>query len=108
MSFSLVRVCQGCPDLLLKLEEGEEDLCEGLNLDNAPLNFDVGDDIICCSPQEHIESDHTLPNGLFVYKNIISVTDSNFTTDNPLEVGHFCFFFVSFYANLNIITINSA
>ncbi|KAG2246969.1 hypothetical protein Bca52824_086597 [Brassica carinata] len=80
-----VCVCQGCPDLILKLEEGEEDLCEGLNLDNAPLNFDVGDDIIGCSPQEHIESDQTLPNGLLAYKNIISVTDSNFTTDNPLE-----------------------
>ncbi|KAG2246971.1 hypothetical protein Bca52824_086599 [Brassica carinata] len=76
---------KGCPDLILKLEEGEEDLCEGLNLDNAPLNFDVGDDIIGCSPQEHIESDQTLPNGLLAYKNIISVTDSNFTTDNPLE-----------------------
>ncbi|KAJ0232239.1 Zinc finger protein CONSTANS-LIKE 12 [Hirschfeldia incana] len=76
---------KGCPDLILKLEEGDEDLCEGLNLDNAPLNFDVGDDIICCSPQEHIESDQTLPNGLLVYKNVISVTDSNFTTDNPLE-----------------------
>ncbi|XP_033142818.1 zinc finger protein CONSTANS-LIKE 12 isoform X2 [Brassica rapa] len=82
---------KGCPDLILKLEEGEEDLCEGLNLDNAPLNFDVGDDIICCSPQEHIESDQTLPNGPLAYKNIISVTDSNFTTDNPLEAtstGH--------------------
>ncbi|CAN6918899.1 unnamed protein product [Brassica oleracea] len=76
---------KGCPHLILKLEEGEEDLCEGLNLDNAPLNFDVGDDIICCSPQEHIESDQTLPNGLLAYKNIISVTDSNCTTDNPLE-----------------------
>lgn len=106
MSFSFVCVCQGCPDLILKLEEGEEDLCEGLNLDNAPLNFDVGDDIICCSPQEHIESDQTLPNGPLAYKNIISVTDSNFTTDNPLEVtfASFCFF----CANLNITTINSA
>lgn len=85
-------VCfQGCPDLVLKLEDGEEDLCEGLNLDNAPLNFDVGDDIIGCSSQEHIESDHTVPNCLLIDKNNTSVTASNFTMDNALEVS-FTFF----------------
>ncbi|ESQ47683.1 hypothetical protein EUTSA_v10020880mg [Eutrema salsugineum] len=79
---------KGCPDLVLKLEEGEEDICEGLNLDNAPLNFDVGDDIIGCSSQEHIESDHTVPNCILVDKNNTSVTASNFTIgDNALEAS---------------------
>ncbi|CAH2053067.1 unnamed protein product [Thlaspi arvense] len=76
---------KGCPDLVLKLEEGEEDLCDGLNLDNAPLNFDVGDDIIGFSSQEHIESDHTAPHCLLIDKNNTSITASNFTIDNALE-----------------------
>lgn len=83
-----VFVCfQGCPDLILKLEEGEEDLCEGLNLDNAPLNFDVGDDIIRCSSEEHIEPHHTVPNCLLVDKNNTSVIASNFTIDKASEVS---------------------
>ncbi|XP_002883322.2 zinc finger protein CONSTANS-LIKE 12 isoform X2 [Arabidopsis lyrata subsp. lyrata] len=73
---------KGYPDLVLKLEEGEEDLCEGLNFDNAPLNFDVGDDIIGCSLEEPIEPDHTVPNCLLIDKNNTSVTASNFTIDN--------------------------
>ncbi|VVA98811.1 unnamed protein product [Arabis nemorensis] len=77
---------RGCPDLVLKLDEGEEDLCEGLNLDDAPLNFDVGDDIIGCSSQEHIDSDHMVPpKSLLIDKNNTSVTASNFTIDNALE-----------------------
>ncbi|XP_010488215.1 PREDICTED: zinc finger protein CONSTANS-LIKE 12-like isoform X2 [Camelina sativa] len=74
---------KGCPDLILKLEE---DLCEELNLDNAPLNFDVGDDIIGCSSEEHIEPDHTVPNCLLIDKDNTSLTASNFTTiDKALE-----------------------
>ncbi|XP_019082952.1 PREDICTED: zinc finger protein CONSTANS-LIKE 12-like [Camelina sativa] len=74
---------KGCPDLFLKLEE---DLCEDLNLDNAPLNFDVGDDIIGCSSEEHIEPDHTVPNCLLIDKDNTSLTASNFTTiDKALE-----------------------
>ncbi|CAN8268819.1 unnamed protein product [Cochlearia groenlandica] len=79
---------KGSPELVFKLEEGEEDLCEELNLDNAPLNFDVGDDIIKCSSQEHIESNHTVPNCLLIdnnNNNNTSVTASNFTLDNTLE-----------------------
>ncbi|KAL0693372.1 hypothetical protein Bca4012_060552 [Brassica carinata] len=72
--------------LAARASRGKSGLCEGLNLDKAPLTFDVGDDIIRWSPPEHRESDQALPNGLLVYKNYISVTDSNFTTDNPLEV----------------------
>nr|UOF76515.1 CONSTANS-like protein [Olimarabidopsis pumila] len=77
---------KGCPDLVLKLEEDvEEDLCEGLDLENAPLNFDVGDDIIGRSSEEHIEPDHTVPNCLLIDKNNTSVTASNFTVDKALE-----------------------
>nr|UOF76516.1 CONSTANS-like protein [Olimarabidopsis pumila] len=76
---------KGCPDLVLKLEEDEEDLCEGLNLENAPLNFDVGDDIIGCSSKEHIEPDPTVPSCLLIDKNNTSVTASNFNIDKALE-----------------------
>lgn len=92
-SVVLICICvrfQGCSDLALKLEEGVEDICEGLNLDNAPLNFNVGDDI--CSSHDHIASDHAVPNCLVVDKNITSVTASNFTIDNALEVSFACFF----------------
>lgn len=104
MWFSFVCVCfQGCTDLVLKLEEcEEEDICEGLNLDNAPLNFDVGDDIIGCSSQEHIESDHMVPNCLLMdnkNNNNTSVTASNFT-DNALEVSFASFFFLVVVSNI--------
>ncbi|ANM64631.1 unnamed protein product [Arabidopsis thaliana] len=79
---------KGYPDMVLKLEEGEEDLCEGLNLDDAPLNFDVGDDIIGCSSEVHIEPDHTVPNCLLIDKtNTSSFTGSNFTVDKALEAS---------------------
>ncbi|EOA33104.1 hypothetical protein CARUB_v10016442mg [Capsella rubella] len=70
---------KGCPDFVLELED---DLCEELNLDNAPLNFDVGDDIIRFSSEE---PDHMVPKCLFSDKDNTSVTASNFTIDKALE-----------------------
>ncbi|CAN8258491.1 unnamed protein product [Cochlearia groenlandica] len=78
---------KGCPDLVPKLEKGEKDLCdEGLNLDNARLNFDVGDDIIGFSSQEHIEfMNHSIQNNLLIDKNNIYINPSNFAIYNSLK-----------------------
>ncbi|KAJ7948184.1 CONSTANS-like zinc finger protein [Quillaja saponaria] len=84
---NLPKVLQGCSNLKdLGIHEGD-DLCEGLNIDDVPLNFDRDDEVFGCSQDRSKFQCHDKGLDCLLMEKNMSVTGSNGPVENVLEAS---------------------
>ncbi|KAJ4831693.1 hypothetical protein Tsubulata_033176 [Turnera subulata] len=82
-----INITKGCSNLKDFGLHDDDDLCEGLNMDDIQLNFDNGDDEIfgCSQLDSKYQFEDAGKDCILLEKNM-SVTESNGPVDNAIEV----------------------